>query len=81
MGLSWWEKKRDEGWTCHVIKCNVFPIPGLNGSGPVLLLFLSSTGPAAGHCRTRSPWRTRERGGLEICVEKMRLYFVWVFEK
>lgn len=22
---------RDEGWTCHRIKCNIFPIVGLNG--------------------------------------------------
>lgn len=26
------KKERDEGWTCHEIKGNVFPILGMNGS-------------------------------------------------
>lgn len=66
-------KKKKDG---HVmlIKYNVFPTLGLNGSTPVFLLFLNSTAPVARHCRTRwRAWRTREREGLEICVEKLRL--------
>ena len=73
------KKRRMRGGHVMLLECNVFPTLGQNGSTPVLLLFLNSTAPVARHCRTH--WRaqrTRERGGLEIRVEKLRLcLFFW----
>lgn len=76
------KKKKDEGWTYHVVKCNVFPILGLNGSTPVFLLFLISTAPAARYCRTQRAWKTCERGGLtgNMCG-KTEALFCLGFEK
>lgn len=53
-------------WT----KCIVYPIPGMNGSAPALLLFLNNAAPSVMCYRTCWPaWKTHEKKGQEMCVE------------
>lgn len=65
-----------------MIKCNVFPIPGLNGS---TIVFCCSSAAQLQQPDIAEPVALgrlmRGEDWLEICMEKLRLYFVWVVEK